>query len=80
MANQTSSSTSIVAAILGGAAIVAIIGTVLPNLIGMTGPVATWVRVVFYAVAAADVAIALWLRARIRRARQEATRGTVRRQ
>jgi hypothetical protein len=76
-----SASIVLVAAILAGAAIIAVIGTFLPDLIGMTGPEAIWVRVVFYAVAAADVGIALWLRARIRRIRQEGQgAGTVQRQ
>lgn len=82
MASQPSNPASIVlvAAILGGAAIIAVIGTFLPDLIGMTGPEAIWIRLVFYAVALADVAVALWLRARIRRARQGgASGGTVQR-
>lgn len=68
----------VVAAILVGAALIAVIGTFVPDLIGMTGPEALWVRLAFYAVAAADVGIALWLRARIRRARQGPA-GTVQR-
>lgn len=80
MADQTSGSASIavVAAILVGAVLIAAIGTFVPDLIGMTGPEAVWVRLVFYVVAAVDVGLALWLRARIRRAQQRGG-GTVQR-
>jgi len=58
------------AAILSGAVIIAAIGTFLPDLIGMEGTPALVLRLVFYAVAAIDVAVAFWLRARINKARQ----------
>ncbi|MEZ5833008.1 MAG: hypothetical protein R3D05_17685 [Dongiaceae bacterium] len=61
---------TLMAAIFGGAAILALIGTFLPNLIGFTGTPALLVRVVFYAVAFIDVAVAFWLRARLRKARE----------
>jgi hypothetical protein len=83
MANQAPNSAGIVvtAAILVGAAMIAAIGTFVPELTGMTGPEALWIRLVFYLVAAADVGIALWLRARIRRAqRTDRDGGTVQRQ
>lgn len=58
------------AAIVGGAVIVAAVGTVLPELIGIEGTPALALRLVFYAVAAIDVAIAFWLRGRISKAQQ----------
>jgi hypothetical protein len=76
--SPNSASILVVAAILVGAVLIAAIGTFLPDLIGMTGREAVWVRLVFYAVAAVDVGLALWLRARVRRARQAAG-GTVQR-
>jgi hypothetical protein len=62
------------AAILSGAVIIAAVGTFLPDLIGMEGMPALVLRLVFYAVAAIDVAIAFWLRARISKARQASRR------
>lgn len=69
------------AAILSGALIIAVVGTFLPDLIGMEGTPALALRLVFYFVAAVDVAIAFWLRARINKARQASGRdgGTVQR-
>lgn len=63
------------AAILSGALIIAVVGTFLPDLIGMEGTPALALRLVFYVVAAVDVAIAFWLRARITKARQASGRG-----
>ncbi|HEV8392469.1 MAG TPA: hypothetical protein VGQ35_21620 [Dongiaceae bacterium] len=70
------------AAILSGAVIIAAIGTFLPGLIGLTGAPAIIIPLVFYAVAAIDVGIAFWLRARLRKARQSGSQsgGTVQRQ
>jgi len=51
----------VVASVLAGAVFVAIFGTLLPTLAGITGAPATWIPIVFYAVAVADVLIALWL-------------------
>jgi hypothetical protein len=56
----------VLASILAGAALVAIIGTLLPGLAGITGAPATWIPIVFYAVAVADVLIALWLWRRLK--------------
>jgi len=74
--NAPTSATSgvLTAAILSGAVIIAAIGTFLPDLIGMEGTPALVLRLVFYAVAAIDVAIAFWLRARINKARQASGR------
>ena len=58
------------AAIVSGAVIIAVLGTFLPDLIGIEGTPALIFRLVFYAVAAIDVAIAFWLRGRINKARQ----------
>lgn len=70
------------AAILSGAVVIAAVGTFLPDLIGMDGTPALALSLVFYAVAAIDVAIAFWLRGRINKARQASGRngGTVQRQ
>lgn len=68
--NNPAATTILTAAILGGAVIIAAIGTFLPDLIGMEGTPALVLRLVFYAVAAVDVAIAFWLRARFSKARQ----------
>jgi hypothetical protein len=64
------SATVVMAAVISGAVIIAVLGTFLPDLIGMEGTPALVLRLVFYAVAAIDVAIAFWLRRRIAKARQ----------
>jgi hypothetical protein len=68
------SATVVMAAVISGAVIIAVLGTFLPDLIGMEGTPALVLRLVFYAVAAIDVAIAFWLRARISKARQASGR------
>lgn len=85
MPNTTPSSAdparAVLIAVLFGAVMIAIIGTFVPDLAGFEGPEAVWIRVVFYVVAALDVAIAFWLRARLRKAKQGANHGgTVQRQ
>ena len=64
----------VTAAVISGAVIIAVLGTFLPDLIGMEGTPALVIRLVFYAVAAIDVAIAFWLRGRIAKARQASGR------
>jgi hypothetical protein len=76
----SNASTTVTAAILAGAAIVAIIGTFLPGWVGLTGGPAVALRLVFYVVAAIDVAIALWLRAKFRKNRSSRNGGAVQRQ
>ncbi|WP_119302628.1 hypothetical protein [Dongia deserti] len=76
----SSVATITMAAVLVGAVITAAIGAFLPGLIGLTGTPAIVLQLVFYAVAAIDVAIAFWLRARIRKAASSRTGGTVQRQ
>ena len=68
------SATVVMAAVISGAVIIAVLGTFLPDLIGMEGTPALVLRLVFYAVAAIDVAIAFWLRGRINKARQASGR------
>lgn len=68
------SATVVMAAVISGAIIIAVLGTFLPDLIGMEGMPALVLRLVFYAVAAIDVGIAFWLRARIAKARQASGR------
>ena len=73
-AKAPNSATVLTAAIVSGAVIIAAIGTFLPDLIGLAGTPAVIFRLVFYAVAAIDVAIAFWLRGRINKARQASGR------
>ena len=68
------SATVVMAAVISGAVIIAVLGTFLPDLIGMEGTPAIILRLVFYAVAAIDVAVAFWLRGRINKARQASGR------
>jgi hypothetical protein len=68
------SATVVVATVISGAVIIAALGTFLPDLIGMEGTPALVLRLVFYAVAAIDVAVAFWLRGRIAKARQASGR------
>jgi hypothetical protein len=68
------SATVVMAAVMSGAVIIAVLGTFLPDLIGFEGTPAIILRLAFYAVAAIDVAIAFWLRARIAKARQASGR------
>jgi hypothetical protein len=68
------SATVVMAAVISGAVIIAALGTFLPDLIGMEGTPALVLRLVFYAVAVIDVAIAFWLRGRINKARQASGR------
>ena len=74
-APNSATASVLTAAILSGAVIIAVVGTFLPDLIGMEGMPALVLRLVFYAVAAIDVAIAFWLRGRINKARQASRRG-----
>jgi hypothetical protein len=69
------SASILTAAIISGAVIIAVIGTFLPDLIGIEGTPALIFRLVFYTVAAIDVAVAFWLRGRINKARQANRRG-----
>jgi hypothetical protein len=69
-AKAPSSASILTAAIISGAVLIAVIGTFLPDLIGMEGTPALLLRLVFYVVAAIDVAIAFWLRRRINKARR----------
>jgi hypothetical protein len=64
----------LMAVIVSGAVIIAVLGTFLPDLIGMEGTPALVIRLVFYGVAAIDVAVAFWLRGRINKARQASGR------
>ena len=58
------------AAILTGAVVIAAIRTFLPDLLGLEGTPPPLMRLVVFAVAAVDVAVAFWLRGRIEKARQ----------
>ena len=73
-AKAPNSASILTAAILSGALVIAAVGTFLPDLIGMDGTPGLVLRLVFYAVAAVDVAVAFWLRGRINKARQASGR------
>jgi hypothetical protein len=66
--------TIVMATVLVGAVMIAAIGTLLPGWLGLTGAPALIIALAFYAVAAIDVAVAFWLRARFTRARQASGR------
>lgn len=69
------------AAMFASAIIFAIMGTVLPSWLEFPEPAGLILRVAFYAVAAVDIAIAFWLRARLKKAQRAArSGGTVQRQ
>lgn len=53
-----------------GAVLTAVIGALVPTLAEMTGPEATWIPFIFYAGAALEVILALWLRAVLLKARR----------
>ena len=61
---------AITVSILAGAALIAIVGTLLPGWVGITGAPATWIPIVFYAVALIDVLVAVWLWRRVQAARR----------
>jgi hypothetical protein len=63
--------TILMGSIFSGAVIIAAVGTFLPGLIGLSGTPAIIIPLVFYAVAAIDVGVAFWLRAKIRAARRQ---------
>lgn len=68
--DNPAAATVLMAAIISGAVVIAAIGTFLPDLMGIEGTPAVVVRLVFYVVAAVDVAVAFWLRARLAKARR----------
>lgn len=69
-------------AMIVGAIVIAVIGTMTPSLLELAGPEATWVPLLFYGVAAFEVVMALYLRARLIKAQRPpaATGGTIQRQ
>lgn len=75
----SSGATIVMAGIFVGAVMVAAIGTFLPGWIGLTGTPAIAMQLVFYAIAAIDVGIAFWLRAKLRKVRSSRNGATVRR-
>jgi hypothetical protein len=66
----------LVASVLVGAVLVATIGTLVPGLAGITGAPAFWIPVVFYAIAVADVLVALWLWRKLKAMRPPSSPGT----
>jgi hypothetical protein len=73
--------TIVMAMVLIGAAIIAVLGTILPSLFSLSGTPAIILRLAFYAVAVLDVVLAFWVRGKLRKS-QPASRsgGTVQRQ
>jgi membrane protein implicated in regulation of membrane protease activity len=65
----------LVASILVGAVMVAVIGTFVPGLASITGAPAFWIPIAFYAIAVADVLVALWLWRKLKGMRQSSSRG-----
>ena len=69
----------VVIALLIGAVMIAVLGTVIPGMIDLGEPASMVLRVAFYAVAAGDVAIALWFRSKLKKTRAAEQGGTVQR-
>jgi hypothetical protein len=68
-------------AMLIAAAMFVALGVFLPQLSGMTGPEGTVMAIALYLAAAGDVAVAFYLRAKIKKAQQAASSGgTIQRQ
>jgi len=66
---------------LGSAAMIAVLGTVLPGMLEFDDSTGLVIQCVLYAVALGDFVIAFWLRNKIRKANSPAqTSGTVQRQ
>lgn len=61
------------------AAMLVVLGTVLPRMVELDEPVATVLSIALYVAAAGDVAIALWFRSKLKKARAAEQRGTVQR-
>ena len=76
----SNAATIVMVAILAGAAIVAVIGTFLPGWVGLTGGPAIAMQLVFYGIAAIDVAVGFWLRAKLKKAQSSRNGGTVQRE
>jgi hypothetical protein len=73
----------VVGAMIVGAIIFAAMGTWMPGALDLTGPDTTIMRLTLYGMAVADVAVALFLRAQMRKARRGSDAkpgGTVQRQ
>lgn len=70
------------AAMIFGAILTAGVGTMVPGLAELTGPEASWIPWLFYAAAAIEVILALWLRARLLKVQGPArpSGGTIQRQ
>lgn len=81
-ASAKTSANTLTAAMIVGAIMLVVVGTMLPALAGLTDPEATWIPLVFYALAAAEVLIAFYLRAMIKRTQRSkaSSGGTIQRQ
>jgi hypothetical protein len=66
-------------AMIAGAAMLAFVGAMLPGWAQFTGPEATWLSIGFYVLAAAEVGIAFYLRAFIRKAQRPANPSVIQR-
>jgi hypothetical protein len=72
-------SPAIIVALLFSAVMLVVLGTILPGMMELPEPGGLIMRLVLYAAAAGDVAIALWFRSRMKKTRA-ATGGTIQRQ
>lgn len=60
------------AAMIVGAIMLAVIGAMLPDWVGLPGPETRWLSYGFYVLAAGEVLLAFYLRAMIRKAQKSA--------
>jgi hypothetical protein len=63
------------AAMILGAGLLAFIGAMLPDWVGLPGPETRWLSYAFYVLAAGEVLLAFYLRAMIRKAQKSAAKG-----
>jgi len=70
---------AVAGAMIIGAAMLVFVGMMMPGWAQFSGPEATWLSIAFYVVAAAEVGIAFYLRAFIRKAQRSANPSVVQR-
>lgn len=72
-------SPAVIVALLVSAVMLVVLGTILPGMMAFDGPEGLIMQIAFYVAAAGDVAIALWFRSKLKKARA-ASGGTIQRQ
>jgi hypothetical protein len=70
---------AVAGAMIIGAAMLVFVGAMLPGWAQFSGPEATWLSIAFYVLAAAEVGIAFYLRAFIRKAQRSPNSGVIQR-